>query len=129
MKYKSRLAYWQKILGLRDWELTVTVCDEATINAKAKSDNLLGYIETQRLDKSGTVLILDKRPAEEMERTLVHELTHALLDDMMRDITLALDEMASADKSEVYRERIEFQQERVVRSLTKAFMALENKKK
>jgi hypothetical protein len=79
VRLDQRARFWQKRLGLEDWNFTVRVVRQTEIDR-----NAWGTAEWDPQDKTGVINVLDPRDynlkgAElklDMECTIVHELVH-----------------------------------------------------
>ncbi|MFD1450845.1 hypothetical protein [Oceanobacillus sojae] len=76
---QEKLAYWQKILRLSDWIITVRIARERDMNLSGCA----GEISWSLNNKAASIRILDEIDCpqdlmypQDMEKTLVHELLH-----------------------------------------------------
>jgi hypothetical protein len=108
MNLENRLRYWQKVLRLQDWDITVKT---ARMSQLSKPDRLAEVMEDP-YHKTAEILILEKvdAPGQDQEASLVHELVHIHLSpgfDGVPEVVL----------------------EQTVASFTKALLDLERRKK
>ena len=77
--FKANLAYWQRILNLQDWQVSVQVVAIGELDY-----DTVGDIDIKACNKSATIRILREQDSElsrrlaraDQQLTLVHELVH-----------------------------------------------------
>jgi hypothetical protein len=91
--FERRVRWWQKKLGLVDWEIAVEWMPDDSARADV-SYVLKGMLATARLSKS--------TPASEIDRSALHECLHLVLAPM-----IAAAEVDPHHLNEIYRESTE----------------------
>lgn len=71
---KKRIAYWQKLMGLGGWELFFSDVDAA--------EDSLATTNPEVMTRQACIRLLHGAPDDQVDRLLVHELTHVLLREM-----------------------------------------------
>ena len=66
---------WQELLSLRDWKIEVVCIEADQINDDGDQANVRRRLYTRR----ATITIAHKRNAEELTKSIVHELLHLVL--------------------------------------------------
>jgi hypothetical protein len=95
---RERLAYWQRRLGLNDWNITLMVCRAGELRPQT-----VGNLHWDAGRKTAVIRVLDvadyglapDAAMRDVENTVVHELVHLELSSMPRsDASIAPEELA-----------------------------------
>lgn len=119
---RTRVAFWQRKLGLQHWTLRVEIVDgfDDSPDSDARCSAADQY-DVANLDFKGA--FLDAAEFEEVETTIIHELLHVMMRDFDQAIERVDDQLAKA-AADLWHAQVLHEREGVVDRLSKVIFLL-----